>query len=184
MKMNAFACSGGTDVAKHMGILLLGMDSSGCGVLTQHESGEGPASGEPPHEELDASGGVTVHTIVDSDLPNGRFPSLVTRDRKIAGNEPILFGTRLRVALLYAMAEKAGLSVEQIANAYPHLMLEQIKDALAYAYANREEMEKYAARDETQEFVAGRPVVRAYDPDDWPYPPEPDCQKEWDEAEE
>ena len=27
-------------------------------------------------------------------------------------------------------------------------------------------------------------VVRQYDPDEWPYSPEPDYQKDWDEAEE
>ena len=32
--------------------------------------------------------------------------------------------------------------------------------------------------------VGGRPVVTRYDPEDWPYPPETDYQKEWDEAEE
>ena len=29
--------------------------------------------------------------------------------------------------------------------------------------------------------VSGRRVVRALDPAKWPHPPEPDCQKEWDE---
>ena len=32
--------------------------------------------------------------------------------------------------------------------------------------------------------VGGRPVVTRYDPEDWPYPPETDYQKEWDEAQE
>ena len=28
----------------------------------------------------------------------------------------------------------------------------------------------------------GRPVVRRIDPAKWPYPPEPDCRKDWDAA--
>ena len=28
----------------------------------------------------------------------------------------------------------------------------------------------------------GRPIVRSYDPRKWPYPPEPDCQEEWNES--
>ena len=30
--------------------------------------------------------------------------------------------------------------------------------------------------------IGGRFVVHQYDPDEWPYPPEPDYQKDWDEA--
>ena len=28
----------------------------------------------------------------------------------------------------------------------------------------------------------GRPIAAQIDPKDWPYPPEPDCPKDWDEA--
>ena len=39
----------------------------------------------------------------------------------------------------------------------------------------------YADFGELPEEIAGRRVVRSLDPEKWPYPPEPDCQKEWDE---
>ena len=163
MRMSAFASSGGALVAQNLGTQPWSVGFS-CGP--------------------DASSTAAVKLQVTSDRLDHWYHSLMSSDPGISGNEPILLGTRIRVALLYAMKEKAGMSIEQIASAYPHLTVEQIEDALAYAYENREEMEGYLARDETQEFIAGRPVVRAYDPDDWPYPPEPDCQKEWDEAEE
>ena len=130
MRMSAFANSGGALVAENLGIQPRSVGFS-CGP--------------------DASSAAAVQVKVDSDLPDERFPSLITSDQKIAGNEPILLGTRIRVALLYAMAEKAGMSVEQIASGYPHLTVEQIEDALAYAHANREKMEEYLARDESQE---------------------------------
>ena len=34
---------------------------------------------------------------------------------------------------------------------------------------------------ERPDVIAGRRVVRSLDPERWPHPPEPDCQKEWDE---
>ena len=37
---------------------------------------------------------------------------------------------------------------------------------------------------ELPEEIAGRRVVRSLDPKKWPHPPEPDCQKEWDELDE
>lgn len=130
MRMSVFASSGGAQVAENLGAQLRSVDSS-CGP--------------------DAFGGAAVPVLVDSDRPGDWFPSLITSNPEIAGNEPILLGTRIRIALLYAMAEKAGMSVEQIAGSYPHLTVEQIEDALVYAYANRENMEEYLARDEAQE---------------------------------
>ena len=66
------------------------------------------------------------------------------------GGEPILLGTRIRVALIYAMEAKAGMSVYDIAKAYPHLTPHQIESALEFAHANKELMEECLRRDEQE----------------------------------
>ena len=51
--------------------------------------------------------------------------------------------------------------------------------------AEREEIRlKLAAQAECSapQTFKGRPIVRSYDPRQWPYPPEPDCQEEWNES--
>ena len=74
--------------------------------------------------------------------------ALIARHPHIAENEPILVGTRIRVAILYAMESRAHMSVEEIARQYPHLSPYQIEGALQYARANRDEMERYLEQDD------------------------------------
>lgn len=49
-------------------------------------------------------------------------------------------GTRVRVLDLYAMAELQRQTADQIMDALPHLNLSQVHAALAYYFANRDEI--------------------------------------------
>ena len=79
-----------------------------------------------------------------------RVTESIISDQEIAGGEPILLGTRIRVALIYAMEARAGMSVYDIAKAYPHLTPRQIESALEFAHANRQLMEECLQRDEQE----------------------------------
>ncbi len=83
------------------------------------------------------------------DAPDIALHALISRSPGIAENEPILAGTRIRVAILYAMESKAHLCLEEIAREYPHLSPYQIEGALQYARANRDEMARYLEKDDT-----------------------------------
>ena len=83
------------------------------------------------------------------DTPDISLYALITRSPGIAENEPILAGTRIRVAILYTMESRAHMSLEEIAREYPHLSPYQIEGALQYARANRDEMERYLEQDDT-----------------------------------
>jgi uncharacterized protein (DUF433 family) len=49
-------------------------------------------------------------------------------------------GTRVRVLDIYAIAELQGQSADQVAEAFPQLSLAQIHAALAYLFANRDDI--------------------------------------------
>lgn len=56
----------------------------------------------------------------------------ITVDPKICGGKPCVRGTRIYIAIILdGLAE--GLTPEQIIDHYPHLTLEDIRAALAYA---------------------------------------------------
>ena len=57
---------------------------------------------------------------------------LITTNPGIAGGKPIIKGTRITVEML-AEEQAAGRTVEQLQYSYPHLTVEEIKAALAYA---------------------------------------------------
>lgn len=52
----------------------------------------------------------------------------------------VITGTRVRVLDIYALAELQGNTSDQIVEALPHLSLSQVHVALAYYFANREEI--------------------------------------------
>jgi uncharacterized protein (DUF433 family) len=56
----------------------------------------------------------------------------ITTNPGIAGGKPVIKGTRITVEML-AEEHAAGRTVEQLQYSYPHLIIEEIKDALAYA---------------------------------------------------
>lgn len=64
--------------------------------------------------------------------------------------------TRVRVLDVYALAELQGLIPDAIADALPHLTLSQIHSALAYYFANRDEIVRQLREEEdlSQKFRA------------------------------
>lgn len=71
----------------------------------------------------------------------------ISIDPKIAGGQPIIKGTRIKVLDIAIKYELMGMSADNIINEYPHLRLEQVHDALSYYYEHKKFFdEKY--RDE------------------------------------
>lgn len=65
----------------------------------------------------------------------------ITRNKNVAGNKPIIKGTRTRVANIIAYY-KLGYSAEELAREFPHLSLAQIHDALSFYYENSAQIDK------------------------------------------
>lgn len=66
--------------------------------------------------------------------------SLIERRAGVHGGRPCLAGTSVSVRRI-ALLHNAGLIPEEIAREFAHLSLAQIHAALAYYYANREEID-------------------------------------------
>ncbi len=62
----------------------------------------------------------------------------ISKDIKVAGGQPVIRGTRIRVMDIAIKYELMGLSADNIIDEYPHLKLEQIHYALSYYYENKE----------------------------------------------
>jgi uncharacterized protein (DUF433 family) len=62
------------------------------------------------------------------------------------GGQPVVTGTRIRVATILA-AYRHGLSIEEIVQQYPGLRPADVHDALAYAYDHLDEIEAALAAD-------------------------------------
>jgi uncharacterized protein (DUF433 family) len=75
--------------------------------------------------------------------------SLITRTPGIKRGSPHIAGTGVLVRTI-ARCYKLGMSPEEIAAEYPHLLLSQVYAALAYYHANRDEMEAHMAAEETE----------------------------------
>jgi len=60
----------------------------------------------------------------------------------------VIKGTRARIVDIAIEYEYMNHSPDEIANAHPHLRLEQIHDALSYYYENRSELDKKIKEDE------------------------------------
>lgn len=73
----------------------------------------------------------------------------VERDPLRCGNQPVIVGTRVRVATVLT-CYRQGMSVEEILQQYPALKPADVHDALAYTYDHLDEIEAdLAADDET-----------------------------------
>ncbi|MEX2559871.1 MAG: DUF433 domain-containing protein [Pirellulales bacterium] len=73
----------------------------------------------------------------------------VEKDPARCGGQPIVSGTRIRVATILA-CYRQGMSIEEIVQQYSPLKPADVHDALAYAYDHMEEIEAdLAADDET-----------------------------------
>jgi uncharacterized protein (DUF433 family) len=73
----------------------------------------------------------------------------VSIDPKIAGRQPVIRGTRIKVMDIAIRYEFMGLSADEIIDEYPHLKLEQIHDALSYYYENKNMFDKKYREDQS-----------------------------------
>src|SRR5574340_319832 len=68
---------------------------------------------------------------------------------KIAGGQPVVSGTRIKVidiAIRYALM---GISPDGIIDEYPHLKLEQVHDALSYYYEHKDMFDRKFREDQS-----------------------------------
>ena len=73
----------------------------------------------------------------------------VERDPARCGGQPVIVGTRIRVATVLT-CYRQGMSVEEIVQQYPALRPADVHDALAYAYDHMDVIDAdLAADDET-----------------------------------
>ena len=75
---------------------------------------------------------------------------LIYRDPKIRGGRPCVAGTGITVHRIVQW-HKMGQAPEEIAEDYPHLSLAQVHAALAYYYANHDEVERELLAEEEEE---------------------------------
>jgi len=73
--------------------------------------------------------------------------SLITRTPGIKRGSPHIAGTGILVRTI-ARWYKLGMSPEEIASEYPHLLLSQVYSALAYYHANRDEIDSDIAAED------------------------------------
>lgn len=71
---------------------------------------------------------------------------------KIAGGQPVISGTRIKVMDIVIKYESMGWSADSIVDEYPHLKLEQIHDALSYYYEHKDMFDRKYRED--QSFLA------------------------------
>jgi uncharacterized protein (DUF433 family) len=73
----------------------------------------------------------------------------IERDAARCGGQPVIAGTRIRVAAILT-CYRQGMSVEEIVQQYPQLRPADVHDALAYSYDHVHEIDAdLAADDET-----------------------------------
>ena len=73
----------------------------------------------------------------------------ISIDPRIAGGQPVIRGTRIKVMDIAFKYEFMGLSADRIVDEYPHLKLEQIHDALSYYYENKDAFDKKYREDQS-----------------------------------
>ncbi len=73
----------------------------------------------------------------------------ISIDPKIAGGQPVISGTRIRVIDIAIKYELMGLSADKIIDEYPHLKLEHVHDALSYYYENKDYFNRKSRSDES-----------------------------------
>lgn len=71
----------------------------------------------------------------------------IETDSARCGGQPVVAGTRIRVATILA-CYRQGMRVEEIVQQYPGLRPADVHDALAYAYDHLEEIEAGLAADD------------------------------------
>ncbi len=73
----------------------------------------------------------------------------ISTDPKIAGGQPVISGTRIKVMDIAVRYELLGMSADSIVDEYPHLKLEQVHDALSYYYEHKTLFDKKYREDQT-----------------------------------
>lgn len=71
----------------------------------------------------------------------------IERDVARCGGQPVVAGTRIRVATILA-SYRQGMTVEEIVQQFPPLKPADVHDALAYAYDHLPEIEENLAADD------------------------------------
>jgi uncharacterized protein (DUF433 family) len=71
----------------------------------------------------------------------------IETDAARCGGQPVVAGTRIRVAAILSSYRQA-MSVEEIVQQYPGLKPADVHDALAYAYEHLDQIESDLAADE------------------------------------
>ncbi|MBM4093860.1 MAG: DUF433 domain-containing protein [Planctomycetes bacterium] len=71
----------------------------------------------------------------------------VEQDPRRCGGQPVVGGTRIRVATILG-CHRQGMSVEEVVQQYPSLKPADVHDALAYAYDHPDEIEADMAADD------------------------------------
>ncbi|MGB7439757.1 MAG: DUF433 domain-containing protein [Coleofasciculaceae cyanobacterium] len=75
--------------------------------------------------------------------------TLIVYTPGVCGGRPRIAGRRLSVQQI-AVLSKQGLSPQEIVREYEGLTLAQVYAALAYYYANKEEIEAYLAKEKAE----------------------------------
>ena len=71
----------------------------------------------------------------------------IEKDAARCGGQPVVAGTRIRVAVILA-CYRQGMSVEEIVQQYGNLRPADVHDALAYAHDHLDEIEANIAADD------------------------------------
>lgn len=75
--------------------------------------------------------------------------TFIVKNDDICGNRPRIAGTRLSVQQIAVLAQQ-GLRPSEIVKEYQNLCLAKVHAALAYYYANQEEIETYLAEEKLE----------------------------------
>lgn len=68
-------------------------------------------------------------------------------DPQRCGGQPVVVGTRIRVATILT-CYRQGMRIEEIIQQYPHLKPSDVHDAIAYAYEHIDQIEADIAADD------------------------------------
>jgi len=76
----------------------------------------------------------------------------IIKDKKRGGGKPIIKGSRTRVSNLIAYY-KLGYTPEELKQAFPHLTLYKIYDALSYYHENQAEVDEEIEANKEENFL-------------------------------
>lgn len=76
----------------------------------------------------------------------------IVRVASILGGEPIIRGTRVPVRAI-ALHYKAGETLDEILEAYPHLLSAAVVDAISYYLDHQEEIERFIEENRPEQVI-------------------------------